>query len=146
MNTAPPRATRPSRTHSAKRHREGLSYALIGTVPPPTNSTPSPAHTKIRRHPQCPETAPHVGFPSAAQHHVLLCWLALLLIRVIETRTGQTWHHVRRDLDRLHAVTFTGPTGMFRQRTELSKPQRDLLARLDIPAPKQIIELTTTSR
>ncbi len=40
--------------------------------------------------------------------HVLLCWLALLLIRIIETTTGQTWHHVRRDLDRLHAVTFTG--------------------------------------
>ena len=79
-------------------------------------------------------------------HVVLLCWLALLLIRVIETSTGQTWHHVRRHLDRLHAGTFTGPTGIFRQRTELSKPQRDLLARLDIPAPKQIIELATTSR
>ena len=53
---------------------------------------------------------------------------------------------MRRHLDRLHAGTFTGPTGMIRQRTELSKPQRDLLARLDIPAPKQIIELATTSR
>src|SRR5690242_9635626 len=41
--------------------------------------------------------------------HVVLCWLALLLIRVIETRTDQTWHHVRRHLDRLHAGTFTGP-------------------------------------
>jgi Transposase DDE domain len=78
--------------------------------------------------------------------HVVLCWLALLLIRIIETSTGDTWHHVRRHLDRLHAGTFTGPTGVFRQRTELSKPQRDLLATLDIPAPKQIIELATTSR
>jgi hypothetical protein len=78
--------------------------------------------------------------------HVLLCWLALLLIRVIETSTGDTWHHVRRHLDRLHAGTFTGPTGMFRQRTELSKPHRDLFARLDIPAPKQIIELAPASR
>jgi hypothetical protein len=49
--------------------------------------------------------------------HVVLCWLALLLIRVIDT-----WNTVRRHLDRLHAGTFTGPTGMFRQRTELSKP------------------------
>ena len=48
--------------------------------------------------------------------------------------------------DRLHAGTFTGPTGVFRQRTELSKPQRDLLATLDIPAPKQIIELAPASR
>ena len=78
--------------------------------------------------------------------HVLLCWLALLLIRIIETRTGQTWHHVRRHLDRLHVGTFTGPAGIFRQRTELSKPQRDLFARLDIPAPKKIIELAATSR
>ena len=74
--------------------------------------------------------------------HVVLCWLALLLIRIIETRTGQTWHHVRRDLDRLHAVTFTGPTGTFRQRTDPTKPQTDLYARLDLPLPKKIIEIT----
>jgi transposase len=78
--------------------------------------------------------------------HVVLCWLALLLIRIVETTTGDTWHNVRRHLDRLHAGTFTGPTGLFRQRTELSKPQRDLLAKLDITPPKQMIELAPTSR
>jgi hypothetical protein len=25
-------------------------------------------------------------------------WLALLLIRIIETTTGETWHHIRRHL------------------------------------------------
>jgi transposase len=78
--------------------------------------------------------------------HVVLCWLALLLIRIVETTTGDTWHNVRRHLDRLHAGTFTGPTGLFRQRTELSKPQRDLLGKLDITPPKQMIELAPTSR
>ncbi len=78
--------------------------------------------------------------------HVMLCWLALLLIRVIETTTSQTWHNVRRDLDRLHAGTFTGPTGTFRQRTDLSKPQQDLFAKLGIPTPKQMIELAPASR
>lgn len=78
--------------------------------------------------------------------HVVLCWLALLLIRIIETSTGQTWHHIRRDLDRLHAVTFTGPTGTFRQRTDPTKPQIDLYARLDLPLPKKIIEITAASR
>jgi hypothetical protein len=76
--------------------------------------------------------------------HVVLCWLALLLIRIIETSTGDTWNNVRRHLDLLHAGTFTGPTGLFRQRTELSKPQRDLLTKLDITPPKQMIELTPT--
>jgi DDE family transposase len=73
--------------------------------------------------------------------HVILCWLALLLIRIIETTTGDTWNNIRRHLDRLHAGTFTGPAGLFRQRTELTKPQRDLLAKLAITPPKQIIEL-----
>ena len=70
--------------------------------------------------------------------HVLLCWLALLLIRIIETTTGQTWHHRAPPTSTGSTpVTFTGPTGTFRQRTELTKPQRDLLARLDIPAPRR---------
>ncbi|MGD9706025.1 MAG: IS1634 family transposase [Pseudonocardia sp.] len=33
--------------------------------------------------------------------HVLLCWLALLLIRVAERRTGQTWRTINRELGRL---------------------------------------------
>jgi hypothetical protein len=73
--------------------------------------------------------------------HVILCWLALLLIRITETATGDIWPAVRRHLDRLHIGTFTGPAGTFRQRTELTKAQTDLLTRLDIPAPRQIIEL-----
>ncbi len=78
--------------------------------------------------------------------HVVLCWLALLLIRIIETSTGDTWNTVRRHLDRLHAGTFTGPTGLFRQRTELSKPQQDLFAKLNIAPPRQMIELAPASR
>ena len=42
--------------------------------------------------------------------HVLLCWLALLLIRVAERRTEQTWPALARELGRLHAVTY-GPDG-----------------------------------
>jgi hypothetical protein len=40
---------------------------------------------------------------------------------------------------------FTGPAGLFRQRTEPSKPQRDLLAKLGIAVPKQIVELSAPS-
>jgi Transposase DDE domain len=75
--------------------------------------------------------------------HVLLCWLALLLIRIAETSTGQTWPATRRELDRIHLGTFTGPAGTFRRRTELTKPARDLFAQLAITPPGQIHELTT---
>jgi Transposase DDE domain len=76
--------------------------------------------------------------------HVLLCWLALLLIRVAETTTGRTWPKIRADLDRLHAITFTGPAGTFRQTTELTKTQRDLLTALKLDPPKKVIELTAS--
>jgi Transposase DDE domain len=75
--------------------------------------------------------------------HVILCWLALLLIRIIETTTGRTWPPVRDELQRLHAVTYTGPAGAFRQTTTLTKTQRDLLAALDIEPPKKILNLVT---
>ncbi len=39
--------------------------------------------------------------------------------------------------------TFTGPAGVFRRRTELTKPHRDILTKLQLTAPKPIIELAT---
>ncbi len=75
--------------------------------------------------------------------HVLLCWLALLLVRVAENTTGQTWPVMRRELGRIHLGTFTGPAGTFRQRTELPKAARDLLAGLGLDAPRKIHELAT---
>jgi DDE family transposase len=73
--------------------------------------------------------------------HVILCWLALLLIRIAENATGETWPVMRRDLDRLHAITFSGPAGTFRQLTELTKPQTNLYAQLGITQPKKIIQI-----
>ena len=78
--------------------------------------------------------------------HVLLCWLALLLIRIAETTTGDTWPRIRRELDRLHLGTFTGPAGTFQQVTTPTKPQQDLLAKLGIPAPRQIASLQPAPR
>jgi hypothetical protein len=72
--------------------------------------------------------------------HVILCWLALLLIRIIETSTGRTWRHIREEFDDLTIATFTGPTGTFRQIAELTKSQRDTLTTLDLPVPKKIVE------
>jgi hypothetical protein len=77
--------------------------------------------------------------------HVLLCWLALLLIRVAETRTGHTWNRLREQLQRLHLATFTGSTGTYRQTSEPTKPQRDIYTALDLPLPKKIIDLTANA-
>ena len=78
--------------------------------------------------------------------HVLLCWLALLLIRAAETTAGGpwSWQRIRTELQRLHAVTYTGPAGTFRQSTEPTKPQRDVLTALRLDPPKKIIQITPT--
>jgi hypothetical protein len=73
--------------------------------------------------------------------HVVLCWLALLLIRLAETTGQDTWPALRRELDRIAVGTFTGPAGLFRQRTEITKPQRDILAKLHLDPPPRIYQL-----
>jgi hypothetical protein len=73
--------------------------------------------------------------------HVVLCWLALLLMRVAENTAGQPWNRIRAELQRQHAVTWTGPAGTFRQTTDLTKPLRDLYTALTIEPPKKILAL-----
>jgi Transposase DDE domain len=74
--------------------------------------------------------------------HVLLCWLALLLTRTIETSCGDTWPSLRHQLERIKLGTFTGPAGTFQQRTEITSPQRAILAKLQLPEPPHLWDLT----
>src|SRR6266545_3951263 len=77
--------------------------------------------------------------------HVLLCWLALLLTRTIETTCGDTWPNVRHQLERVKLGTFAGPAGTFRQRTELTSPQRTILTKLQLAEPPRVWQLTPTA-
>lgn len=77
--------------------------------------------------------------------HILLCWLGLLLIRVAETTTGHSWTKIRAEVDRVHVGVFTGPAGTFRQRTELSQPQRAILAKLHIGELPRVLDATPTT-
>jgi len=73
--------------------------------------------------------------------HVLLCWLALLLIRVAEVEaerhTGrrQRWDRLRDELQRMHLGEFSGPHGTVFQRTETTPKQAEILAALSVAAP-----------
>jgi len=73
--------------------------------------------------------------------HVLLCWLALLLIRIAENHTAQTWRNLRDELQRIHLGTFAGPAGTSRQPTELTAAQREILRALDVSPPPMFLSL-----
>jgi hypothetical protein len=74
--------------------------------------------------------------------HVQLCWLALLLIRVAETRTSDTWRNLRHELDRMHLVTFATADGRVAQRSATTSDQKTILAALDLPEPPKYLDFT----
>jgi IS4 transposase len=73
--------------------------------------------------------------------HVLLCWLALLLIRVAERQTNSTWRRINTELGRLHLVTLAGPAGRIQQTTALTAAQRELFAATGITPPPRVTSL-----
>jgi hypothetical protein len=75
--------------------------------------------------------------------HVQLCWLALLLIRVAENTTGDTWRNIRHELDRMHLVTLATPQGTVTQRTALTPGQKTILDALELPEPPRFFDFTT---
>jgi len=67
--------------------------------------------------------------------HVQLCWLALLLIRVVENATGETWRCAREELERLHLVTLESAEGRVVRRSRTTAGQRRILKALELPEP-----------
>ena len=74
------------------------------------------------------------------QAHVQLCWLALLLLRVAETETNDSWRNIRNELDRMHLVTLATSHGTVAQRTELTHDQRRILKALELPEPPRFYD------
>jgi hypothetical protein len=74
--------------------------------------------------------------------HVLICFLALVIIRVAELRTGQTWRTIGDQLLTIKQGRFRSPDGEFTQRTELTADQRDLLKTLGVPEPPRFGHIT----
>ena len=74
--------------------------------------------------------------------HVVLCWLALLLVRVIETSCEASWPQLRHELEKLRLGSFRGAAGSFSQRSEITAAQRAILAQLQMSAPPLLAELT----
>ncbi len=76
--------------------------------------------------------------------HVLLCWLAPLLIRVVERRTGLTWRKIAIELGRMHAVTLRSTAGTVVQTTPLTEVQQGIVDACGMAAPPRITHLHPT--
>jgi hypothetical protein len=74
--------------------------------------------------------------------HIQLCWLALLLIRVTENATANTWRNLRHELDRMHLVTLATPHGQVAQRSATTPGQQTILRGLNLPEPPKFLDFT----
>jgi Transposase DDE domain len=74
--------------------------------------------------------------------HVQLCWLALLLIRVIENAACDTWRNIRHELDRMHLVTLATAHGQAAQRSVTTAGQQTILSALKLPGPPRFFDFS----
>jgi hypothetical protein len=77
--------------------------------------------------------------------HVQLCWLALLLLRVVENATDNTWRNVRHELDRMHLITLATADGQVAQRSASTAGQKAILAALKLGEPPRFFDFTVPS-
>ena len=73
--------------------------------------------------------------------HILLCFMALVLTRIVEHKTQKTWSHVRNEMQRLHCGEFEIESKKFHQLTELTTEQKELLKKLNIKEPSTIVDI-----
>lgn len=74
--------------------------------------------------------------------HIQLCWLGLLLIRVAENTTGDTWRNLAHELDRMHLVTLATPDGQVAQRSATTPRQKSIFEALDLAEPPRFFDFT----
>lgn len=75
--------------------------------------------------------------------HVLLCWLALLLVRVAETTSGMTWGAMREELDEITLTRLSTKDGRSEIVSLLTDAQRNILKKLKIKPPVAVRDLAT---
>jgi hypothetical protein len=71
----------------------------------------------------------------------LLCYLALLLVRIAEREMGETWDQIRSVMERCHLGEFSSKDGRVFQRTELTLEQVNVLKSLKITVPPEVLDV-----
>ena len=80
--------------------------------------------------------------PRRIEAHVKLCVLALQVQRTAEIRTGLSWARIAHLLGTLKAVRYVAERQTIVQRTKITGELAELLKKLRIPIPKQLLVVT----
>ncbi len=69
---------------------------------------------------------------------MVLCWLALLLVRVAENATGLSWAVLRDELQLLHLVELRAGKERILVTTSPSPAMRSIFEALNLPLPLRV--------
>jgi len=77
--------------------------------------------------------------------HVLIAWLALLLVRVAERATDKSWNKLKDTLEDIQVGEFISNSGRFKMRTDLTKEQAGILAMMGVDEPPSFLKMDPNS-
>ncbi|MDZ7800511.1 MAG: transposase [Trueperaceae bacterium] len=78
--------------------------------------------------------------------HMILCWLALLLIRVAENETGRTWFQLKRTLHSLSVAEHTTEAGPIVQTNRPNTEQKAVLDAVNLRPPPRYLAFPTPTK
>lgn len=87
----------------------------------------------------------HHWLPHRIEAHVKICVLALLIERVAELATGQSWAKIRRSLDEIQVSEFRTESHRFFRRNDLSRSASKTLKALGVSAPKVVLDIQSAT-
>lgn len=91
----------------------------------------------------------HPNYHSKADRircHIFLCFIALVLVRIIENKSQKTWNKTRKSLMRIHYGEFIVDGKKIFQLTELSAEHQNLFKSLNINDPRPFLGIQNTEK
>lgn len=84
--------------------------------------------------------------PERIESHVLLCWLAMLLIRVAENETTATWRQMKKVFSSIQIGIHNTPSDEIWQTSPVKKEAKKLYETLELKLPPKLYALKPTPR
>ena len=73
--------------------------------------------------------------------HILICWMAMVLVRYAEEKTGLTWFSINRTLDDITAGLIETKSSTLWYTSQISDEAKYLFSKLSLKLPSKVLEV-----
>lgn len=73
--------------------------------------------------------------------HILICWMAMVLVRYAEEKTGLTWFSISRTLDDITAGLIETKSSTLWYTSQISDEAKNLFSKLSLKLPGKVLEV-----